>query len=77
MALVSREFVNLVCSRLRSLPYRYIYRIQAQVFLLRYSRKMAKTELYSGRYRERRKRREELQVGCCVEGLRMLLVTAL
>ena len=46
-------------------------------FSLCCSRKVAMTELYSGRYRERRKRREELQVGCCVERLRMLLVTAL
>ena len=77
MALVSHEVANMVCSRLRSLPYCYIYCAKMQGLSLRCSQNMAKTELYSGRYRERRKRREELQVGCCVERLSRLLVTAL
>ena len=44
------EITDMVCSRLRSLPYCYSYRIKTQGFLTCYSRKVAKTELYSGRY---------------------------
>ena len=50
----------MVCSRLRSLPYRYIYRIKAQGFLICCSRKVAKTELYNEMLREGR--REEGKV---------------
>ena len=41
------EVVDLVCSRLRSLPYCYIYRAKMQGLSLCYSRKVAKTELYN------------------------------
>ena len=44
--MVSCEVVDLLCNRLRSLPYRYIYRIKTQVLLICNSRKVAKTELY-------------------------------
>ena len=47
------EVVDLVCSRLRSLPYCYIYRAKMQGRSLRYSRKMAKTGyIMNGRERE-------------------------
>ena len=46
------EVVDLVCSRLRSLPYCYIYRAKMQGRSLRYSRKMAKTVLYNEMLRE-------------------------
>ena len=73
--MVSREVVNLVCSRLRSLPYRYIYRIKAQGFLTCCSRKMAKRNYIADVIEK--DEREKLQVGCCAEGLSMLLVTVL